>query len=80
MKSRLLIACVASIFVLPFVSLAQIRYAFDNLLISADWRFFSLLLFIALPIFLYIYVSNRTVSDELGQKYQLRRKNKKSKS
>ena len=80
MKSRLLIASIIGIFVLPFVSFAQIRYAFDSFLTSTDWRFFPLLLFIALPIILYIYASKRTVNDELGLKYQLRRKDKKSKS
>lgn len=79
MKSRLLITCVISIFVLPFVSIAQIRYAFDSFLTSADWRFFPPLILVAFPIILYVYVSGRTINNDLDQKYQLRRKDKKSK-
>lgn len=79
-KSRLLVALVTSIFVLPFVSPAQIRYAFDSFLTSADWRFIPPILLIVLPITLYVYASGVTVNDELVQKHQLRRKNNKSKA
>ncbi len=71
MRHAVKIAGVFLLFMIPFVSLAELRYVFDNLVYNFDLRLLILPLLLLIIFALFIYSVGKEINDELDEKYKL---------
>jgi Ca2+/Na+ antiporter len=67
MRNSLWLLVLASFVTIPFLSIAQIRYAIDSSTMNWVW----ILALLTVPFLFYVYKHGKSINDEYDRKYQL---------